>query len=96
MLCSCEGGEAVLKLTDFGLAKDDHLSSTIQMRTNVGSPSFMAPEIYELQPYTDAVDVFALGLVCLGLLLHKETDQFIMPCSGSILLHLHLRVGLIR
>ena len=34
------------------------------LKTSIGTPSFMAPEIHLRQPYGKAVDVFALG-VCL-------------------------------
>ena len=79
---SCEGDKLLIKLTDFGLAKDAQLATTIQMKSKVGSPSFMAPEVYEQKPYDAAVDVFALGLVFLGLLLRKENDEHIIPSTG--------------
>ncbi|KAI0207867.1 hypothetical protein LSAT2_007472, partial [Lamellibrachia satsuma] len=54
------------------------------MKSKVGSPSFMAPEVYEQKPYDAAVDVFALGLVFLGLLLRKDNDEHIIPSTESM------------
>ncbi|GLI64356.1 hypothetical protein VaNZ11_007596, partial [Volvox africanus] len=47
---------------DFGLAKQ--LQRTFEMaRTPIGTPYYMAPEIYEEQPYSFKSDVWALGCV---------------------------------
>ena len=35
--------------------------------TQVGSPGYMAPELYERKQYGMSVDVFAMGIVFLGL-----------------------------
>lgn len=49
-------------LCDFGLSKydDPDLSQT----NGVGTPIWMAPELYEEAPYTKKVDVFSFGLIC--------------------------------
>ena len=72
----------MIKLTDFGLAKDIDMTTTSQLKSIAGTPAFMAPEIYEKKPYTDAVDVFTLGLVFLGLLLHEKEDTYVVPSTG--------------
>ncbi|KAG2442043.1 hypothetical protein HYH02_009835 [Chlamydomonas schloesseri] len=54
------GGKVLLG--DFGLAKQ--LQRTFEMaRTPIGTPYYMAPEIYEEQPYSFKSDVWALGCV---------------------------------
>ena len=73
----------MVKLTDFGLATDSHLTQSVQMQSKVGTPAFMAPEIYEQKPYTASVDVFALGLVFLGLILHEAGQEILMPQIGA-------------
>lgn len=83
-LYSREGDQLVVKLTDFGLAKDAQLAKSVQLSSKVGTPVFMAPEIYEQKPYDATVDVFALGLVFLGLLLHEDGQEFLMPYTGSV------------
>ncbi|GAX83099.1 hypothetical protein CEUSTIGMA_g10525.t1 [Chlamydomonas eustigma] len=51
-----------LMLGDFGLAKQ--LQRTMEMaRTPIGTPYYMAPEIYEEEPYSFKSDVWALGCV---------------------------------
>ncbi|GAX79942.1 hypothetical protein CEUSTIGMA_g7382.t1 [Chlamydomonas eustigma] len=51
-----------LMLGDFGLAKQ--LQRTMEMaRTPIGTPYYMAPEIYEEEPYSYKSDVWALGCV---------------------------------
>ena len=79
---SLQGDNVVIKLTDFGLAKDIDMTTTSQLKSMAGTPVFMAPEIYEKKPYTEAVDVFTLGLVFLGLLLHKKEDTYVLPSTG--------------
>ena len=40
--------------------------------TVVGTPGFMAPEMYLKLAYNYSVDVFALGLVFLAVMTHKK------------------------
>ncbi|KAI9780819.1 MAG: hypothetical protein M1816_002655 [Peltula sp. TS41687] len=49
-----------IKITDFGLAKDDSF-----LRTACGTERYAAPEIWYGRPYTSAVDIWALGVVTL-------------------------------
>ena len=50
----------VMKLVDFGLAKND---STL--KTFCGTNEYAAPEIWERQHYTAMVDIWSLGVVVL-------------------------------
>ena len=53
----------VPKITDFGLAKRVVVSAQAdQVQEFVGTPSFMAPELFEHHPATPASDVYALGI----------------------------------
>ena len=61
--------QGVPKITDFGLAKRVVLHpNTEEPQEIVGTPSFMAPELFEQQPATPASDVYALGVVYFYLL----------------------------
>mmetsp|Transcript_13648 Transcript_13648/g.33577 ORF Transcript_13648/g.33577 Transcript_13648/m.33577 type:complete len:375 (-) Transcript_13648:902-2026(-) len=62
--------EGKVMLGDFGLAKQ--LQRTLEMaRTPIGTPYYMAPEIYEEQPYSFKSDVWALGCVLYEMLMGK-------------------------
>jgi serine/threonine protein kinase len=65
--------EGCLKIFDFGLARDSTTSSTVG---SIGTPGYMAPELYKpnakgLVHFTEAVDTFAFGATCLAILLGK-------------------------
>ena len=61
--------QGVPKITDFGLAKRVVLHPNAEEPQEfVGTPSFMAPELFEQQPATPASDVYALGVVYFYLL----------------------------
>ncbi len=70
--------QGVPKITDFGLAKrvvvNHNSDRTMEF---VGTPSFMAPELFEHHPATTASDVYALG-VCYFYLLTGE-----LPYQGD-------------
>ena len=50
------------KICDFGLSRfqDDEIS---QMTADVGTPHWMAPELFESTKYTNKVDVYAFGML---------------------------------
>ena len=54
----------VLKLTDFGIAKNDESDLMTQLGVTVGTPKYMAPEQMfgsdELGPYTDVYSLFVI------------------------------------
>jgi len=53
-----------IKLADFGFAKAFvKREQNISMKSHLGTPGYMAPEISLRQEYTAKVDVFALGVV---------------------------------
>ena len=64
--------QGVPKITDFGLAKSVVINAKADQPAEfVGTPSFMAPELFEHHPATQASDVYALG-VCYFFLLTGE------------------------
>ena len=78
-----DGGQLVVKLTDFGSAK--HLEETL-MGTLCGTQTFWAPEILPQQGrvvYTKAVDIYSLGLVFLVILNFKKGDKTLEPKIGK-------------
>lgn len=82
-------GQNVIKIADFGLAKQREASSKLfcsinlpgmndgPLNTLVGTPGFMAPEIFEGR-FSETSDVFAFG--CMAYLLVSGTD--VIPFSG--------------
>lgn len=55
-----------LKLADFGLSKftqNGGPSTDMLMRTMIGTPEFIAPEIAKKQDYTSKVDMWAVGML---------------------------------
>jgi len=53
----------IVKLTDFGLSKELTQSDEKFMRTRCGTPSYVAPEIIQAEPYTNTIDIWSLGIV---------------------------------
>jgi eukaryotic-like serine/threonine-protein kinase len=58
------GSEVRLWITDFGLARAHESEPSLAGKGLVaGTPDYMAPELYEGQPPSQATDLFALGVV---------------------------------
>ena len=88
ILMTMYNGKAIVKLTDFGLAKTVEIqdpAKTLMFRSKVGTPGFMAPEFYSdpTNTWGKPVDVFALGLVFLAMILHKPGDRSLVPPTGQ-------------
>ena len=54
----------IVKIGDFGLAKKLSGTNNFAVSTKIGTPNYMAPEIFCGEKYNEAVDIWALG-VCL-------------------------------
>ena len=50
-----------VKLTDFGFAC--FFEADNQLKVNLGTPLYMAPEIIKRQPYGTGVDIWAVGVI---------------------------------
>ncbi|XP_013389777.1 STE20-like serine/threonine-protein kinase [Lingula anatina] len=68
----------VVKVTDFGLSKSADTGKTFLMNTVAGTPCFMSPEQFSQEGYTSSVDIFAMGLIFLGMINFDEV-QDILP-----------------
>ena len=51
----------VLKLTDFGFAKETHIQNTLQ--TPCYTPYYVAPEVLGPEKYDKSCDVWSLGVI---------------------------------
>lgn len=68
-----EGGE--VKLLDFGLAKLVDTATPDASAKLLGTPGYLAPEIWRGEPYTARADVYALGAVLYQLLAGSPPHQ---------------------
>lgn len=70
--------EGVYKLGDFGIAKTaEHVSTG----TKTGTFKYMAPEVYNNEPYGCSCDVYSLGIVLYWLLNERRTPFLPTPPS---------------
>jgi len=77
LLYSSPDPSAVLKITDFGLAK---VLNNELMTTACGTPGYVAPEIIEGKGYGPAVDYWSLGVIIYVMLcgyppFYEETNE---------------------
>ena len=78
------GEKAVVKLSDFGLAKLAKRSAATALFTTVaGTPGFLAPEVFRQEPYTLSVDVFSLALLFLAMIQHEKGSDQLCPHFGE-------------
>lgn len=57
------GTDSKIMITDFGLASTRKKGDECLMKTTCGTPEYIAPEILVRKPYTNAVDMWALGVI---------------------------------
>uniref|UniRef100_H2ZZ04 Si:ch211-27e6.1 n=2 Tax=Latimeria chalumnae TaxID=7897 RepID=H2ZZ04_LATCH len=57
------GADSKILVTDFGLASSGNKGGDWSMRTTCGTPEYIAPEILLRKPYSNAVDMWALGVI---------------------------------
>lgn len=64
------------KLGDFGIAKTAERTTS---GTKTGTYRYMAPEVYNNQPYGSAVDIYSLGMVLYWMLNDRRTPFLPLP-----------------
>uniref|UniRef100_W5MI68 Protein serine kinase H1 n=1 Tax=Lepisosteus oculatus TaxID=7918 RepID=W5MI68_LEPOC len=57
------GTDSKIMITDFGLASTRKKGDECLMKTTCGTPEYIAPEILVRKPYSNAVDMWALGVI---------------------------------
>ena len=79
-------GQAIVKVTDFGLSKiveSGGPMKSLMCTTRAGTPGFMAPEFFLNLKHEKSVDVFALGLVYLAMLVFNPGEDSLVPVVGK-------------
>lgn len=61
LIYSSDADDAVLKITDFGLAK--YSAQSTLLTTACGTPNYVAPEVLEGKDYSQEVDLWSLGVI---------------------------------
>lgn len=61
LIYQSEKDDALLKITDFGLAK--YRARDTQLSTACGTPGYVAPEVLEGKQYSKEVDLWSLGVI---------------------------------
>ena len=82
-----EGGrvEGLVKITDFGISHASGDVTLTQTGQITGTPAFLAPEVAQGQPMTEASDVFSLGATLYTCL--EGTPPFGMEDNALGMLH---------
>ncbi|GAB1293593.1 Serine/threonine-protein kinase H1 [Apodemus speciosus] len=62
------GTDSKIIITDFGLASARKKGDDCLMKTTCGTPEHIAPEVLVRKPYTNSVDMWALGVIAYILL----------------------------
>ena len=70
-----------VKLGDFGLSRKLGEQSVFA-KTNVGTPYYMAPELYDKDTYNEKIDIWALGCIVF------EMANLTQPFKASNILQL--------
>jgi len=66
ILLSTKGEDAVIKVADFGFAKQ--LEEEATSSTTLGTPQYLSPEVIERKPYDYAIDMWSYGVIAFILL----------------------------
>ena len=63
MLLDGTGGQARVRLTDFGVARLSYGASLTKLSSIIGTPEYMAPEVADHDSATSSVDLYSAGVV---------------------------------
>lgn len=78
------GDDYMPRISDFGLSKITNEQLTqFKMNTYLGTPFYMAPEIFQGSPYTYKVDVFAFAKIAYQLITFKRSPIEISNIPGE-------------
>jgi serine/threonine protein kinase len=77
------GDDGYIKLADFGCSKD--LNENHFTGDSIGTPLYMAPEIFRFEQYTKAADIWSLGCVIYEFI-HGYTPYFFEELDIDIIL----------
>jgi serine/threonine protein kinase len=93
MLQELGGGEELVKIIDFGVAKvkDSLLGSTTAMNVSPGTIAYMAPEQLSGEPITRATDIYAFGVIAYEILTGRKPFN-----PETAFQHLHLQQAGLR
>ncbi len=85
--------EKRVKLLDFGIARMTSLSDLTQTGTSLGSPEYMAPELFAANTFDPRTDLYALGVMAHEMLTGELPFQ---GDSVAVLFHQHLEAPVPR
>ncbi len=85
--------EKGVKLLDFGIARMTSLSDLTQTGTSLGSPEYMAPELFAASTFDPRTDLYALGVMGYEMLTGELPFQ---GDSVAVLFHQHLEAPVPR
>lgn len=81
------GPDQYLKLLDFGIARMTSLTDLTQTGTSLGSPEYMAPELFAASVFDPRTDLYAIGVMAYEMLTGE------LPFQGDsvpVLFHQHV------
>ena len=82
------GDDHKIRILDFGVAKNSQIDDIPSM-ANPGTPSFMAPELFDNNEADEQADIYALGVTLYYLLTRKypygEIEAFQSPKFGNVI-----------
>eukprot|EP00753_Platysulcus_tardus_P001367 PLAT11303.1.p1 GENE.PLAT11303.1~~PLAT11303.1.p1 ORF type:complete len:444 (+),score=176.33 PLAT11303.1:67-1332(+) len=93
LLLTSKDDDCIVKVADFGFARFKHPGEAT-LTTICGTPGYIAPEILEGAPYTEAVDVWSLGVILYCMLCgyppfysESQPELFALIRSGTFEFH---------
>lgn len=84
-------GQGIIKVGDFGLARVPVLSSKPMTRSAWGTEGYIAPEVLITGIYSNAADVYSLGITGIELLTGRRDPTALIGAPGPKSLHTFLK-----